>query len=84
MTEEILMLKIATGVFLTVIGIPNRIIDYKHRKNKAYEPGNEFSYYNQLAKEGSWEGKFMVASGFLAMYFILGVLLYGFYVLARK
>ena len=41
------------AVCLLVFGIANQIIDYKHRKRKACEPGCAWQYYSQLAREGS-------------------------------
>lgn len=35
-----LLIKFLVLVFAIVFGIPNQIIDYKHRKNKSYEPGD--------------------------------------------
>jgi hypothetical protein len=81
--DDISVLKIIAGVFMLVVGIPNQIIDYKHRKNADYEPGNAWGYYARLAKEGSWEGRFMMWSGYIGIYAIIGVLGYGFYVLAK-
>lgn len=74
-----LELKLLTLIFLIVFGIPNQIIDYKHRKR--YEPGHAWSYYAKLSKEGSWEGRFMMWSTYLAIYFIFGALGYTFYLL---
>lgn len=76
-------LKMIALVFVVVLGIPNQIIDHKHRKRKAYEPGNAWAYYARLGKEGNWEGKFMIWSGVLGIYLILGTLGYGFYALTR-
>jgi hypothetical protein len=76
-------LKIIALIFLIVCGIPNQIIDYKHRKRKAYEHGNAWAYYSQLSKKDNWEGRFMMWSGYLGFYLIIGTLCYGFYVLAQ-
>lgn len=72
-------LQLALWVFVMVLGIPNQIIDYKHRKNKAYEPGDAWAYYSRLSKEGNREGKFMMWSGYCGIAFIfvtLGYLAY--------
>lgn len=81
--DDVSVLKMIAGVFMLVVGIPNQIIAYKHRKNKDYEPGNAWGYYARLAKEGSWEGRFMMWSGYLGIYAIIGIIGYGFYVLAK-
>jgi len=81
--DDISVLKVIAGVFLLVFGVPNQVIDYKHRKNKDYEPGNAWGYYARLAREGSWEGRFMMWSGYIGIYAIIGVLGYAFYVLAK-
>jgi hypothetical protein len=78
-----LTIKIIVAVFTVVLGIPNKIIDAKHRKWKAYLPGNAWEYYAKLSKEGDWEGRFMIWSGVLAIYLVLGILGYAFYALAR-
>ena len=46
-------------IFLVGAGIPNAIIDYKHRKKNGYTDGNAWAYYSKLSKEGCWEGKFI-------------------------
>ena len=76
-----LTLKIIVAVFMVVLGIPTKIIDAKHRRNKAYLPGNAWEYYSKLGKEGNWEGKFMIWSGVLGFYLVLGILGYTFYAL---
>ena len=76
-------LKIIALVFVVVFGIPNQIIDYKHRKRNAYPHGNAWAYYAQLSKEGNWEGRFMMWSGYLGIYLIIGTLCYAFYTLTR-
>ena len=81
--DDVTILKIIAGVFMLVVGIPNQIIDYKHRKNKDYEPGNAWGYYARLARGGSWEGRFMMWSGYLGIYAIIGVTGYAFYALAK-
>lgn len=75
------ILKIFALIFVVVFGIPNQIIDYKHRKR--YEPGHAWGYYAKLSKEGNWEGRFMMWSGYIAIYFIIGVLGYTFYLLTQ-
>lgn len=81
--DGIVVLKVIAGIFLVVFGIPNQIIDYKHRKNKAYEPGNAWGYYARLAREGNWEGRFMMWSGYLAIFLIVGATGYLVYGLTR-
>ena len=76
-------MEIIVAIFAVVIGIPSRIIDRKHRKMNAYEPGNAWEYYSTLGKAGSWEGKFMIWTTVLGFYLILGVLGHTFYALAR-
>jgi hypothetical protein len=76
-------LKIIVAIFMAVIGIPNQLIDYRHRKRNAYEPGNAWGYYAKLSKEGSWEGKFMMWSGYLGIGLIIFILGYAFYALSR-
>lgn len=76
-------MKIIAAVFAVVLGIPGKIIDRKHRKQRAYEPGNAWEYYAKLGKEGSWEGKFMIWSGVIGFYLVLGILGYMFYVLCQ-
>ena len=76
-----LILKMAALVFVIVLGIPNQIIDYKHRKN--YEPGNVWGYYAKLSKEGSWGGKFMMWTGYIGIAYIVVATGYLFYALSR-
>ena len=76
-------LKILAVIFAIVVGIPSQIIDYKHRKNNAYEPGNAWGYYAALSSAGDREGRFMMWSGYLGIVFILGTLGYLMYVLTR-
>ena len=71
--------KIIACIFAIVLGIPNQVIDYKHRKNKAYEPGNAWAYYSKLSAEGSMEGKFMMWTGYFGIALIIAVLVYGTY-----
>lgn len=77
-----LTLKIIVAIFTIVLGIPNRIIDYKHRKRKAYEPGNEWAYYSKLSRDGNWEGRFMMWSSYLGIALIIGALGYMVYALS--
>lgn len=74
-------LKIIALIFVLVFGIPNQIIDYKHRK--LYEPGHAWGYYAKLSNEGNWAGRFMMWSGYIGIYFIVGALGYTFYLLTR-
>lgn len=78
-----LTIKIIAAVFVIIFGIPNQIIDYKHRKREAYEPGNAWGYYANLAKQGNWEGRFLMWSGYLGIVLILTICAYGFYALSR-
>jgi hypothetical protein len=81
--DDISVLKLISSVFVIVLGIPNAIIDYKHSKNAVYEPGNAWGYYAKLAREGNWEGRFIMWSGYLGIYAIIGVTGYAFYALSR-
>ncbi|MFC0252817.1 hypothetical protein [Massilia consociata] len=74
---------IVVPIFMILFGIPNKIIDAKHRKRGAYQPGHEWSYYAKLSKEGNWEGRFVMWSGYLAIAVILAVIAEMFYVLSR-
>jgi hypothetical protein len=74
--------KIIGVLIMIVIGIPIQIIDYKHRKNKAYEPGDAWAYYSKLSKEGSKEGKFMMYASYLAIAFLIAVIGFGAYQLS--
>ena len=78
-----LTLKIIVAILAIVLGIPNQIIDHKHRKLKAYEPGNAWGYYAKLSREGNWEGRFMMWSGYLGIVLIMFTLGYTFYLLSR-
>ena len=71
-----LVLKGILLLFIIFFGIPNQIIDYKHRKKKAYEPGDAWAYYSRLSKEGSAEGKFMMWSTYCGIAFIVVFLAY--------
>ncbi|GEM_PF-1741477 len=75
-------IKIIAAVYLLVCGIANQVIDYKHRKRNAYEPGCAWQYYSRLAREGSREGKFMMWSGYLGIWLIIATLVTGCYQLA--
>lgn len=73
------IVKIVYAVIFLVLAIPNAIIDYKHRKKNAYPHGNAWAYYSQLAKEGNWEGKFMMWSGYIGIVAILSIIASTFY-----
>lgn len=75
------VLKVTALVLVIILGIPNQIIDYKHQKR--YESGNAWGYYAKLSKEGSWEGKFMMWSGYIGIAFVLVAIGYLFYALSR-
>lgn len=77
-------IKIMAAVYLLVFGIANQVIDYKHRKRNAYEPGCAWQYYSRLAREGSREGKFMMWSGYLGIWLIIATLVTGCYTLASR
>ncbi len=77
------VLKIISLIALVVIGIPNTLIDHKHRKRKAYGHGNAWAYYSELAKAGSWEGKFMMWSGYVCIWLVILTIGFGFYELSR-
>lgn len=68
--------QIAVAIFAIVFGIPNQIIDYKHRKKKAYEPRDAWAYYSKLAKEGNAEGKFMMWSSYCGIFLMVAALVY--------
>ena len=76
-------MQIVVLVFYVVIGIPNKIIDHKHRKREGYDRANPAVYYSRLSKEGNWEGKFMIGSGYMGFYCILTVCGIGFYELCQ-
>ena len=76
-------LKLLAAIFAIVVGIPSQIIDYKHRKRNAYEPGNAWGYYAALSNAGSWEGRFMMWSAHLGIAFVVATLGYLFYALSR-
>jgi hypothetical protein len=75
------VLKMTTLVLIILLGIPNQIIDYKHRKK--CEPGNVWGYYAKLSRGGSWEGKFMMWSGYIGIGYIVVATGYLFYALSR-
>jgi hypothetical protein len=75
--------EIVVPIFLIVFGIPNKIIDAKHRKRNAYEFGHAWGYYTKLSKAGSWEGKFMVWSAYLGVALVLALFIELFYDLSR-
>lgn len=68
--------KIVTVLFVIFFGIPIQIIDYKHRKNKKYEPGDAWAYYSRLSKEGSREATFMMWSTYCGIALIVSALAY--------
>jgi hypothetical protein len=68
--------QIVAIVFVVVFGIPNQIIDYKHRKNKAYEPGDAWAYYSRLSKEGHRDAKFMMFSTYCGIALIFATIAY--------
>ena len=68
--------KIAIALFALVFGIPNQIIDYKHRKREAYEPGDAGAYYSRLSAVGNLEGKFMMWSTYCGIGLIIAALAY--------
>ena len=74
-------LGILTLIFVIVFGIPNQIIDYRHRKR--YEPGHAWGYYAKLSKEGNWEGRFMMWSSYIGIYLIFGAAGCTFYFLRQ-
>lgn len=71
--------QLAVVVFAVIFGIPGQIIDYKHRKNKAYEPGDAWAYYSKLSKQGSREGKFMMFATYCGISLIVAVSAYTAY-----
>lgn len=71
-----LFIKILVGLFALTFGIVNRRIDAKHRKRKAYVPGDEWAYYSRLSKEGCREGRFMVLSAWVGIGVIIASLAY--------
>ena len=70
-------------LMMIFIGIPLRIIDYKHRRKNAYQSGNAWGYYAELSKKGNWEGRFMMWSAYLVITFVFVVIGYTFYALTR-
>jgi len=80
---EMETMRIIAGIYLLIAGVANQVIDYKHRKRNAYEPGCAWQYYSQLAREGSREAKIMMWSGYIAIYFIIAILGVTFYELAK-
>lgn len=74
-----IFLEIAVVLFAIFFGIPNQIIDYKHRKRKAYEPGDAWAYYSKLSKEGNAEAKFMMWSTYCGIGLIVAALVYLIY-----
>ncbi|MGI4844294.1 MAG: hypothetical protein ACRYF7_13355 [Janthinobacterium lividum] len=78
-----LTIKAIALVLIIVLGIPNQIIDHRHRKRKAYQPGNAWAYYAQLSREGNWEGKFMMWSAYVGIAFVVFVIGHMFYALSN-
>jgi hypothetical protein len=74
--DFMLVFQIAVVIFAILVGIPNQLIDYKHRKKNAYEPGNAWAYYSKLSQEGNIEGMFMMWSGYCGISLILATLAY--------
>lgn len=74
--------RIMCAVYLLVAGAGNQVIDDKHRKRNAYEPGCAWQHYAKLAREGSREGKFMMWSGHIGIWFIIATIATGCYQLA--
>jgi hypothetical protein len=72
---------ILTLIFMIVSGIPNQKIDDRHRKRD--EPGHAWGYHAKLGKEGNWEGRFMMWSSYIGIYFIFGPAGYTFYFLRQ-
>ncbi|BDT58588.1 hypothetical protein MasN3_20820 [Massilia varians] len=70
-------------VLILVLGIPNQIIDHRHRRRKAYQPGNAWAYYAQLSREGNWEGRFMMWSTYVGIAFVVFVICHMFYALSH-
>jgi hypothetical protein len=68
-----LILKVIFVIFVVAVGIPCQIIDYRHRKMHAYEPGSGWSYYSRLKREGKWEGRFMMNSAYMALALVLSM-----------
>lgn len=66
--------KVIVMLIAVLVGIPNQMIDYRHRKNRDYEPGNAWEYYARLRREGSWEGKFMMWTGYGGIIVIVSAL----------
>lgn len=77
-------MKIIVGIYVLIVGVVNNVIDYKHRKRNAYEPGCAWQYYAQLAREGSREAKFMMWSGYISIYMIFAIMGVAFYELAQR
>ena len=71
-----MIFQLAVLIFVVVFGIPIQIIDYRHRKKRAYEPGDAWAYYSRLSKQGSREGKFMLWSSYCGIALIVGVIAY--------
>lgn len=70
------IIKIALLIFALVLGLPALIIDYRHQKNKAYEPGDAWAYYSKRSKQGHADAKFMMLNTYVGIVFIVAVLAY--------
>ena len=70
------VLKFITLVFVVGIGIPCYVIDFRHRRNKDYVPGNEWSYYSRLKREGHRDGQFMMRSAYAGIALIAAAIVF--------
>lgn len=68
-----LILKVIFVIFVVAVGIPCQIIDYRHRRKNHYQPGGGWAYYTRLKREGSWEGRFMMNSAYMAIALVLSM-----------
>ncbi len=69
-------LDIALLLVTLIFGIRIQFIDYKHRKKKAYEPGDAWAYYSRLSREGDAEGRFMMRATYCGIFLIIAALAY--------
>jgi hypothetical protein len=83
MSDAMAVIKLLALLMIVVLGIPCQIIDYRHRKRSGYLPGNAWSYYAKLSKEGDRGARFMMFSTYVAIYFIVGVTAFTFYALVK-
>jgi hypothetical protein len=83
MTGTMAIIKLLALLLILGLGIPCQIIDYRHRKRSGYQPGNAWSYYAKLSREGDRGARFMMFSTYVAIYFIVGVIAFGFYALVQ-